>query len=258
MRISASILALATMLGMGSTVASAADIAPAAYDWTGFYLGVNAGAALNNSEFENSLEYVGAAPLDFSSIGSKASADEAAFTGGALFGYNWQIDRVVLGFETDFNYVGFNGDSHRSINDYPGGEGNDIRQSFSMDGGWFGTVRGRLGYAIDDLLFYGTGGLAYGSPEAESDWRAYSSTGVEIARSKATIDDVNLGWTAGAGVEYGIGNWSLGLEYLYVDLGESDWNAKLTGLAGDKEDFKTHGSVDYQFSTLRATAKLRL
>ena len=40
-----------------------------------------------------------------------------------------------------------------------------------------------------------------------------------------SADDVNWGWTIGAGVEYGIDNWSLGLEYLYVDLGEADWDA---------------------------------
>jgi outer membrane immunogenic protein len=257
MRTAASLIALATALGFSATVASAADMPPAAYDWTGFYFGVNAGAAFNNSGLENSLDYIGAGPSPIGRIHTNENADDTAFTGGALFGYNWQMDQVVLGFETDFNYIGFNSDEHKTFNNYSGGGGNDITQSLSMDGSWFGTVRGRLGYAIDNLLFYGTGGLAYGSPEAQSDLRAYTSTGLEIGKSKASADDVSLGWTAGAGMEYGIGNWSLGVEYLYVDLGETDWSAKVTGIAGDKTDYKTSGSVDYQFSTVRATAKLR-
>lgn len=257
MRISASLFALAAVLGFGATAASAADIAPAAYDWTGFYLGVNAGAAFNNTDLHNTLSYIGAAPITFDDININGNADDTAFTGGALLGYNWQIDQVVLGVETDFNYVGFNNDAHKTVNDYVGGGGNDISQSLSVDGNWFGTLRGRLGFAVDNFLIYGTGGLAYGSPEAESDMRIYTAAGTEIARSRASADDVNFGWTAGAGVEYGISNWSLGVEYLYVDLGETDWSANFTGTAPDKADFKTKGSVDYQFSTVRATAKLR-
>jgi outer membrane immunogenic protein len=257
MRITASLFALAAALGLSATAASAADMAPASYDWTGFYLGVNAGAAFNNSDLENSLDYIGPGPRPIGAIDSKSNADDTAFTGGALFGYNWQMDQLVLGLETDFNYIGFSNDTKRTFNDYPGGGGNDITQSLSMDASWFGTVRGRLGFAVDNLLFYGTGGLAYGSPQAESDLRAYTGAGTEIARSRASSDDVNFGWTAGAGIEYGIDSWSLGIEYLYVDLGETDWSANLTGVAGDKTDYKTKGSVDYQFSTVRATAKLR-
>lgn len=257
MRISASVLAIATVLGFGSSAASAADIAPAAYDWTGFYLGVNAGAAFNNTDLSNKLEYIGPGSSPLNGLSSSANADDTAFTGGALLGYNWQMDQVVLGVETDFNYIGFNNDYKRTVNDYPGGGGNDLTQRFSVDGNWFGTVRGRLGFAVDNFLIYGTGGLAYGSPQAESDMRFYNTAGTEIARSRASSDDVNFGWTAGAGVEYGISNWSLGVEYLYVDLGESNWSSDLTGVAIDKGDYKTKGSVDYQFSTVRATAKLR-
>jgi opacity protein-like surface antigen len=69
---------------------------------------------------------------------------------------------------------------------------------------------------------------------------------------------VNWGWTIGAGMEYGIENWSLGIEYLYVDLGDADWDGDLVEFANSNgELFDTKGSVDYQFSVFRATAKLR-
>jgi outer membrane immunogenic protein len=83
---------------------------------------------------------------------------------------------------------------------------------------WFGTVRARLGYAGGAWLFYGTGGLAYGHVKY-----SYLQTNVPyggpltIAASDSATE---VGWTAGAGVEYGVGPWSAKLEYLYYDLGD--------------------------------------
>ena len=59
------------------------------------------------------------------------------------------------------------------------------------------------------------------------------------------------GWTVGAGAEYGIDNWSIGLEYLYVDLGDAEWDGNVI----DTAEFK--GNADYAFSTVRASVKYR-
>ena len=70
---------------------------------------------------------------------------------------------------------------------------------------WFGTVRGRVGYAFNNILFYGTGGLAFGELRGETFGLSESHT--------------NAGWTAGVGAEFGFApNWSAKVEYLYVDL----------------------------------------
>ena len=73
---------------------------------------------------------------------------------------------------------------------------------------WFGTVRGRVGYAFNNILFYGTGGLAFGELRGETFGLSESHT--------------TAGWTAGVGAEFGLApNWSAKIEYLYVDLSDS-------------------------------------
>jgi outer membrane immunogenic protein len=265
-----------------TTAARAADIAPAAYDWSGFYFGLNAGAAWNNSEIDNSFEYtggdieiVGGPPPEvladdindaLDAFEEQIGGDDAVFTGGALIGYNWQHDSLVFGVEADINYADFSDEISREFNDvdlpFITGDLTDGSSNLSFDANWFGTLRGRLGFAADNFLIYGTGGLAYGHLEASADIDLIDDGG-ETVSYEASTDATNWGWTAGAGVEYGIGNWSLGLEYLYVDLGSAEWNADLdeTVADGNISDalalVEGSGNVDYQFSVVRATAKIR-
>jgi len=191
-----------------STVSLAADLvppAPLAYDWTGGYIGLNAGAAWNNSSID--LTDIRAAVP--SALLSTIDGDQTAFTGGLEAGYNWQMDNLVLGLETDFNYLGFHTDESRTSE--------LATANFDMKANWFGTVRGRLGFAADKMLFYGTGGLAYGNVNASGtiDYGGNVWSGSD--------SNVNWGWTVGGGVEYAFDqNWILGAEYLYVDLGSAD------------------------------------
>ena len=265
-----------------TTAASAADIAPAAYDWSGFYFGLNAGAAFNNSNIDNDLRYTGegvdlggdpgpeitAGEINeiLGDFDSELGGDDAVFTGGALFGYNWQHDSLVLGVEADINYVGFSEDRSRDFNniDFPlinTDEEINGSSDLSFDANWFGTIRGRLGFAADNLLFYGTGGLAYGHMEASAEVEVGDIN--ETVSYEASTDTTNWGWTVGAGMEYGIDNWSIGLEYLFVDLGSAEWDSDLQETVGDSDisaalaDIEGEGEVDYQFSVVRATAKIR-
>jgi outer membrane immunogenic protein len=84
---------------------------------------------------------------------------------------------------------------------------------------WFGTVRGRVGVlATPRVLFYGTGGLAYGSFKTTGAMVGATPAGLAVA-SFASNSDVRFGWTVGAGVEGKItNNWSAKLEYLYMDF----------------------------------------
>jgi outer membrane immunogenic protein len=262
-----------------TTAARAADIAPAAYDWSGFYVGLNAGAAWNNTEVDHDFEYVGGdlpGPIladdindRLDDVDTSLGSDEAVFTGGALFGYNWQHDALVLGVEADINYAGFGNDETRDISDElddllgetSGTIDGTARTSFEAE--WFGTLRGRLGFAADNFLIYGTGGLAYGHMEASLDIDAVDTNDSSYAGSySGSTSSTNWGWTAGAGVEYGIDNWSLGIEYLYVDLGSAEWDGDLIESADDTDsallaNVEGNGEVDYQFSVVRATAKIR-
>lgn len=259
-----SILASATastLLLSGAAVAADVSIDPG-HDWSGFYIGANAGVAWNNSELDNEFIYSGVSDTfrnEAAALGNDLTDNDSVFSGGAMIGYNWQHDSVVLGLEADISYLGFSGERELTrdhpLTTLPLNATHEV--SFEAD--WFGTLRGRLGFAADNLLFYGTGGLAYGHMEASSDLRFYDgTTGLETSGNleglwEGSVDDVNWGWTIGAGMEYGIDSWSLGVEYLFVDLGDADWNAsnKLRGFT----DYRSEGSVDYQFSVARATLK---
>jgi outer membrane immunogenic protein len=223
-----------------ATAAQAADMtAPVTYDWTGFYVGANAGIAWNNSSSDYDV-ILGGDRVDGLSNG--INGDQTAFTAGGILGYNYQIDQIVLGVETDFNYLGFGDDNKRTVDNQLG----TFVGKSSFEADWFGTIRARLGFAIDNVLLYGTAGAAYGHMSADG-----KLTLNDTVEWKGSTDQTNWGWTVGGGAEYGIDNWSLGLEYLYVDLGDGQWDSNT------EIDAKMNGDVDYAFSTVRATVKYR-
>ena len=81
----------------------------------------------------------------------------------------------------------------------------------------------------------------------------------ESVKWDGSSDSTNWGWVAGAGVEYGISNVSLGLEYLYVDLGSAEWNGDRNGPIADfARNSDADGAADFQFSVTRATLRLGL
>lgn len=227
-----------------TTLAHAADPAPAGHEWTGFYIGANAGAALNNSSVTNDL-YVERTNTPFEGFRNTVDDGQTTFTAGVLLGYNYQIGKLVLGAEADFNSLGFNEDNVNQFN-YLNLQQYPYRTEAAFEGNWFGTVRGRVGYAIENVMFYGTGGAAYGdmvgSAEYTNEWVAGTQS------FKASEGEVNWGWTIGAGAEYGVDRWTLGIEYLYIDLGEAEWNEPA-------KDDTIKGQGDYAFSTVRATVK---
>ena len=237
-----------------ASAAHAADMsAPATYDWTGFYVGANAGIAWNNSSLDQDVYFGGERASD---LRNKIDGDQTAFTAGGILGYNYQIDQIVLGVEADFNYLGFSDSNKNDILLLTGPDAlSDAYSRTSFEADWFGTIRGRLGYAIDNVLIYGTAGAAYGHMDAHGKVTASLLDGTEIDSWKGSTSQTNWGWTVGGGMEYGIDQWSLGLEYLYVDLGDGQWKDNSTD--GQIHNFNLNGDVDYAFSTVRATVKYR-
>jgi outer membrane immunogenic protein len=180
-------------------------------------------------------------PNAFAFAGSQASRLDGAI-GGAQFGYNYQFDpRWVLGFETDIQASGeranktsvapFSGavctiassPPPTCVGTTPFSAAATTAYQAKID--WFGTVRGRLGYLVNDqLLLYGTGGLAYGQVSASG---ITSVNGAVVGfgtfapgASAFSVSSTKVGYTVGAGIEDKLSsNWTWKLEYLYVDLG---------------------------------------
>ena len=247
-------LALLALLSPACFVASAhaSDFLGPDFDWSGAYFGVNAGFASNDSSVSNAVKQGGETYQDLT---GRIEDSQSTLMGGGLVGYNIQIDHIVFGAEADINYLGFSEASSqaRNLDAY------DVTQKTSFDASWLGTLRGRLGYTVGGLLVYGTAGLAGGDMNATASVQAVDLETGETAKWKGSSSTTNWGWAAGAGVEYGISNVSFGLEYLYVDLGSAAWDADPTGTIPEIVDnSNAKGSVDYQFSLVRATAKLKL
>lgn len=256
-----------------SAAARAGDLglAGASYDWSGGYVGVNAGIAINGSTFSSDYRYTGQANIGqanrdlINALDTSWDPSESVFTGGVLAGYSVQYGNFVIGAEGDFNYTGFDGTLRSDASDVMSQvlPPTSTRATDEVDyrGNWFGTLRGRLGYAFDNLLVYGTGGLAYGKLDIKQSLVA--DNGGDSISWQSKRDAWKLGWTLGGGLEYGIDAWTVGLEYLYVDLNSYEWDSKASAslsdanMQADWSQVKEEGNADYAFSVVRATAKYR-
>ena len=167
-----------------------------AYSWAGPYLGGNLGYAWGTVD--------------------NNPAKPSGFVGGVQGGYNWQSGPWVFGAEADIQATG----------------ANDTFAPWKFSNPWFGTVRGRAGYAFNNVYLYGTGGLAFGELRGETFGLSESHT--------------TAGWTVGVGAEFGlVQNWTAKIEYLYVDLANS--NFITTGVSNGYRFGLVRAGVNYHF-----------
>lgn len=218
-------LAIAAIGLLTANAASAADLAArpytkapppvvSVYNWTGFYIGVNVGGA-----WDNTVDEVPSAA--FGATAFPASIRRDGFTAGGQIGYNWQATNWVFGLEADFNYVDFRSSSVSIAAPLPTAFGSGAPPNvFTYTAGsqnFFGTVRGRIGYAWNTFMLYATGGLAYG--DGITNTVTYTNAGGITYATFAGSSGNRVGWTVGGGGEWAFaGNWSVKAEYLYVDL----------------------------------------
>lgn len=217
------VLFAVAFLGAATAPAAAADAviidpvisAPvlSSYDWSGFYAGVQVGYGWANVDRLNTGGFAN-------------SFDADGFIGGIHVGANYQSGAWVFGVEGDIEYSGIDGND--------AGVGGAV-DTIEID--WIGSLRGRVGYAWDRLLIYGTGGLAFAGVEADADGLINDS-------------QTHIGWTVGAGAEYAFANnWTTRLEYRYADFGDQDYT--LQPVAFDANyDIKVHAvrvGLTYKF-----------
>ena len=187
------------------SLASAADMRPAykaapvaapMYNWSGFYSGIHAGYAWGDA--------------NASVAGLASSGDVDGFFGGGQIGWNWQASGSpwVWGFEADIAFS--------NIGDSSTAAGVTVESDVEL----FGTVRGRLGYAVDRALWYITGGLAWANNEI-----SVVAPGINVSSS-----NTHIGWTIGGGLEWAIADaWTAKIEYLYMDFGSENYFTSILG-----------------------------
>lgn len=190
----AAALALVTMTGAAEAQlrrARAEAKTPSHQQWTGFYVGGNLGYGVAGLTDNTPLA---------------VATNMTGAVGGVQAGYNHQIERIVFGIEADIQASGQNASYTQNL---------PVIGNLTVDHriAYFGTVRGKLGYAFDCgcVMAYGTLGWAYGEYRP-----SLTALGVTIS-----ADYQRSALAAGAGVEWKVtGNWSAKLEALYLDTGD--------------------------------------
>ena len=216
-RLSRFLLLTTSIAGLSGAAAQAADMPvvvaqPAAFGWSGFYIGANGGYGFSGRTRAVNLNQTFAATFPFFNA-DVGSLDTKGGFGGIQFGRNVQFGRLVLGLEVDAQWGDIKGHSAGSVPYLaPGGVLNvTTRNSVTA----FGTVRPRIGVTWDNALLYATGGAAWGNihhAQASIDNFGFAAVGGKSVGQ--------FGYAVGGGVEYAFSrNLSAKVEYLYVDLG---------------------------------------
>ncbi|HHT0595051.1 TPA: outer membrane protein [Legionella anisa] len=208
-------------------------------NWTGFYLGANAGersSQANKVVTSGSTSYINQTfPLGASNIASALaqvasnnfSLNYNGFLGGGQVGYNYQQSKkVLLGLDISFDGLIDSDDTYTlqkvvnlaDFDEYYIGS-LTVKQKIN----YLGTVSARLGYLYHPtFLIYGTGGFAYGNIQLNTAWTANESLGPTVFPAIAIQNNLSKtlpGWTAGAGVEWLFKpNWSAKIDYTYYRL----------------------------------------
>lgn len=203
--------ALAADLGSRSGMPGAVMAPLSAPLWTGFYAGAHLGYGFGG-QFDNSTAM---------RLGSPSGV-----IGGLQAGFDSQFDRFVLGLAGDVSLTSIN----RRFTPLGG-------NAFRANENWMGSVRARAGYTVqDNLLIYGTAGLAFGSISMKE------FTPAAVSQTRTAV-----GWTAGFGGEYMVTrNVSALVEYRYTDLGRGNFG----GLTGSPR-------VGYEGHSVRVGANYR-
>ena len=191
-------------------------------NFRGFYVGINAGGAFGTAEARTTTvqgSFFSSTSPAAIAIAGRQNLHPLSFTGGFTAGYNWQSSGgFVFGLETDIGALRLN-EPATTTAQYPccGGDFFTVRQSARTD--WLLTARPRVGFVRNNVLWYGTGGVAV----TNLDYRAnFSDTG-DGALESGSIDEKKVGWVLGGGAEVAVPDthWSFKGEYLYMNFGSS-------------------------------------
>jgi len=202
-------IAIAALAGNAALAADAIEAPPAppvaapvnivpADTWSGVYVGAFGGYDWANFDAGNT--------------------DVNDWNAGAFAGYNWQSGNIVYGAEADLGYS----------------FGSETDGTDSIDRGLYGSLRGRLGYAFDPFMVYGTGGVALAN--------------AEISGAAGSDSNTHVGWTVGAGAEALMTENVFGrLEYRYSDFGSKDYTIGASTVSSGFSEHSVTAGVGVKF-----------
>lgn len=202
--------------------AQAAPPPPPIYNWSGFYLGVNAGTGAGDTT-PNWIQNAFASPFSLTSVGVPPNTNTRGFVGGGQAGYNFQTGPYVYGVETDFTWMNLRGTATTSP--FFSNKGVDNTVSWTSDYNWLYTARLRGGITIGgNWLLYGTGGVAVVDvKDTALCVSPNTGCGASITPSPQNIEwsksSTLVGGVVGGGIETMLSpNWIFGVKALHVFL----------------------------------------
>jgi outer membrane immunogenic protein len=274
-------LAISLVL-LGTMSVSAADLAArpytkapppvvAVYNWTGFYIGLNAGY------HDIDMGRYSAVPADADTAAffwtnnpcfaagfcnpNRGGSSNGGFIGGGQIGYNWQASNFVFGLEADIQGSSAGATDRLFWNQAPFPAGTTYTSEATTKMDWLATFRARAGVLVTpQTLLYITGGGAVA--EVNRSWsQQYDVGDVTAGRTAGSDSSTNWGWTVGAGVEWAaFANWTLGAEYLFVRLEGNTFRGAVAGgvlstpansnfivTAGDFDNHIARVKLNYKF-----------
>jgi len=221
--------------------------APVAYNWTGFYIGGN----LGGSSFTQNFNGTEATPFGSTAFGGNAGSNgDSGFLGGGQLGFNYEFPmRVVVGVEADADWMDAIGTAGACATFTSGAfvglpAGCATNNTTFKD---FGTVRGRLGYALPwgPIMVYGTGGWVWANVSGNSTLNCLGigcgAASLPFTGGTASFSNTPSGWTAGGGVEWAfLPSWSVRMEYLHLEFDNVATNYTTTVFAPGPLTGTTH------------------
>lgn len=223
--------------------------------WSGLYIGATAGFGTGDTSGKLDIDVEGIPDEDLDFIENLLATDydiDGAVYGGFV-GYNWQFNNnAVLGIEAGLN--GTDSDGHTKC---------AIIADCNRELDYYARVVGRLGYAVNNLLFYGFGGVAWGDVETRVSVGGISVddivddlSGGELS-SSFNKEQTHVGWTAGVGLEVAFTErFFAGVEYAHVDLGEESYNVFSDDSTDLGIDIDNRVDVEFDVIKLRASYKI--
>lgn len=234
LRLFVGILATVTVSGMARAadlpLPTKAPLVPS-YDWTGFYVGGNFGYGWGHTDFTGASSSV---LLGFTTASTFAgSLNSSGILGGGQIGFNYQFaPHWVAGIEADIDGAGINGSANTCAATSAGVAVGCETTALKLTD--FGTARGRLGYAWNNMLLFGTGGFAWGQNSATHTGTCVGpgcpGVSLPFVSNSPSTSTTFPGWAAGTGGEWGfLPNWTLRLEYLHLGFNGVTTNYGFSG-----------------------------
>jgi outer membrane immunogenic protein len=242
---------------------------PMVHDWSGFYVGIHGGYGRDpaHATFDPHAFVAAVAPLFFVdsitivSAPLNLSVHPEGWLGGLQAGYNWQSGAFVYGLEAGLSWSRIKDESTAAFSAILDPNSNDghsdaiagqIRLRQELD--YFGTLQGRIGWAANSLLLYGSGGLSWG--RVKTTFETFNMitqqtlvSAPAAAPQSVSSDKTRLGFAVGGGAEWAFAPaWSVKAEYLYVNLGNGDTLTLPGGVA--HSEFHMHvvrAGLNYNF-----------